>query len=95
MAKSNVYVVFDEVADDVILVGMCKTDGLFVRQNLPYISKINENYKNDLKVYRIGEIADSSLLISSYDKPVSVSWDSYVRPESVEPPLKLNDVSHC
>ena len=89
MAKSNVYLVFDNVADDPMLIGLCKTDGLFIRNNLPYIEKVNPNYKNDLTVLRIGELKDSSTTLIPCE-PVEVSWDCYVRPEQVEAPLRID-----
>ena len=62
--KSNIYVIRDKVADDIVLLSMCKTDGLFVRQNLPFLSKLNPNFMEDTEILCIGEFVDSSMSIS-------------------------------
>ena len=78
--KTNIYTVFDTVADETILLGMCKTDGLFVRQNLPYLNKINPNYERDYVIYCIGQFVDSENSLEP-SAPRVVSWDSYKSPE--------------
>lgn len=82
MSKTNVYVVVDKVADETVLLGMCKTDGLLVRQNLPYLSKINPNFVNDFVIYCIGQYVDTSMVLEPCP-PREVSWDSYKTPEAV------------
>ena len=85
MAKTNIYKIFDTVADETILLGMCKTDGLFIRQNLPYLAKINPNFRSDLLIYCVGYLSDSDGLVHPTDDgtPRLVNWDSYNSPESV------------
>ena len=78
--KSNIYVIRDKVADDIVLLSMCKTDGLFVRQNLPFLSKLNPNFMEDTEILCIGEFVDSSMSISPSPARL-VSWDSYKSPE--------------
>ena len=78
---TNVYAIFDKVADEMLVLGTAKTDGLFVRQNLPYVSKINENYLDDMEIFCIGSLSTSDMKLSPCEKR-SVSWDSYRHPES-------------
>ena len=78
--KTNLYVIYDSVADETVLCSLCKTDGLFVRQNLPYVSKINPNYEIDMHIYCIGQYVDSTMQVEPCP-PRKVSWDSYKRPE--------------
>lgn len=82
MAKTNVYVVVDKVADETVLLGMCKTDGLLVRQNLPYLSKINPNFREDFEIYCVGQYVDTSKSLEASPARL-VSWDSYRTPEEV------------
>ena len=79
---TNVYAIFDKVADEMIVLGTAKTDGLFVRQNLPYLNKINPNYQEDTEIYCIGSLSTSDMVLKPSDKRV-VSFDSYAHPESV------------
>lgn len=81
MSKTNVYVVVDKVADETVLLGMCKTDGLLVRQNLPYLSKINPNFANDFIIYCIGQYVDTSMSLEPCPAR-EVPWDSYKTPEA-------------
>ena len=87
MAKTNVYVIFDTVADEPIVISTSKTDGLFVRNNLPYVSKMNPNYLMDYVIYHVGYFVDSELSLESCS-PRVVDWDSYKFPEQVEGALK-------
>ena len=80
MSKQNVYCIYDKVADETLVLSMSKTDGLFIRQNLPYMSKINPNYANDMLVYKIGEYVDSTKSLIPLE-PVVVDWTAYNNPE--------------
>ena len=85
--KTNIYVIFDRVADEVVLSSMCRTDGLFIRQNLPYVSKLNPNYANELEIRHVGYYVDSTGTLEPCD-PRVVSWDSYQHPEEPQPDIK-------
>ena len=91
MSKTNIYVVYDKIADETVILAPCKTDGLFVRQNTPYLSKINPNYLFDMVIYQVGEYLESGKLLVPC-KPRLVDWDSYKNPEQSEG--KLNIVQH-
>lgn len=82
MAKINLYCVKDNVADEVVICTLSKTDGLFVRNTVPFVSRSNPNYINDLSIYCIGEITESDLSVLPCP-PRLVSWDAYKRPEEV------------
>ena len=82
MSKTNIYVVIDKVADETVLLCMCKTDGLLVRQNIPYLSKINPNFVTDFEIYQVGQYVDTSMALEPCP-PRLVSWDSYKAPEQV------------
>ena len=85
--KTNIYIIFDVVADETIVIGSAKTDGLFIRQNIPYMEKINPNYRNDLAVFCVGQFVDSDRRLEpSPARPVS--WDAYKSPESDEGALR-------
>ena len=81
--KTNVYVVKDVIADDIIILGMAKTDGLFVRQNAQFFSRMNLNFLDDYKIFCIGQFVDSTLKIENLTEARPVSWDSYKHPETV------------
>ena len=87
--KSNIYVIRDKVADDIVLLAMSKTDGLFVRQNVPYLSKLNPNFMDDMEILCIGEFTDSSMSISPSPARL-VSWDSYKTPEQKGDKFSVN-----
>lgn len=77
----NVYCVFDKVSDSAIVIGTAPTDGAFVRQNLPYLSKVNENYVSDYEIFKVGTFKESTMeLVGS--SPIAVSWESYNNPET-------------
>ena len=87
--KVNLYCIFDVVADSVAVVGTGNTDGMFIRQNVPYLEKLNSNYLNDFRVYQIATLAESSMTVESLPAPRLVSWDSYKRPE-VDSPMSIS-----
>lgn len=82
--KLNVYCIFDTISDSTVVIGTASTDGAFIRQNAPYLSKINENYLNDFIVYNIGEFVESTCELIPSPKKV-VRWDSYNKPEITPP----------
>ena len=83
MAKISIYVIYDKIADETVVIGSAKTDGLFIRQNLPFMQRYNPNYLNDLEVYRIGEYVESSKGLLS-ESPCLIPWDTYKAPEQNE-----------
>lgn len=79
--KTNLYVIFDKVADETVVIGSAKTDGLFVRQNQPYLQKINPNYLDDYEIRCVGEYIDSDCKLVPADEVRVVPFDSYGHPE--------------
>lgn len=78
--KTRIYSIFDVVSDSTVLIGTAPTDGAFIRQNMPYLEKINPNFLNDFKVSYIGDFIESTGKIVPCD-PTEVAWDSYKHPE--------------
>lgn len=78
----GVYCIFDVVSDSAIIIGTSSTDGAFIRQNVPYLSKMNENYVNDYVIYKVGSFTESNMKLEACE-PVVVPWDSYNNPETV------------
>lgn len=76
----GLYSAFDTVGKRSICVFASASDGLAVRENAPALSKVIP--LGDVQLRKIGEIDDSSLKVTVYDEPVSVSWESYKFPES-------------
>lgn len=74
---TSLFVVFDNIADTAIVIGSAPNEATFIRQNLPYLSKINENFLNDFSVYEIATFKESSMAVSPLDMPRLVSWDAY------------------
>ncbi len=74
---TSLFCVFDNVADTAIVIGSAPNEATFIRQNLPYLSKINENFLNDFSVYEIATFKESSMAVSPLDKPRLISWDAY------------------
>ena len=74
--KINVYSIFDVIGDCTVLIGTANTDSAFIRQNLPYLSKINPNFLNDFKVSRIGEYVESTNTLVPCDA-IDVPWTAY------------------
>lgn len=89
MAKINLYAVYDSVADESIVFGTANTDGMFIRQNIPYFERMNPNYLQDFSIYCIGSIVGSTLEVTGCPKRL-VSWDSYTRPEQNEGKLVVS-----
>lgn len=76
----NLYAVYDIVSKSVSVLGTSTTDGAFIRQNLPYLEKINPNFKDDYVIKKIGTIDDSTAIVTSCEHTV-VDWNSYNAPE--------------
>lgn len=83
MAKVNIYVIFDKIADDTIIIGTAKTDGLFIRQNMPYLNKLNPAYMSECEVLHVGSYVESEKRVEPCD-PRLIPWDAYQRPEQKE-----------
>ncbi|AXH76318.1 MAG: hypothetical protein [Microviridae sp.] len=79
--KLGLYCIFDSVSDSAIVIGTAPTDGAFIRQNVPYLSKMNDNYLNDYKVFKVGEFTESTMEVTG-SSPTPVSWDAYGNPET-------------
>ena len=77
---SNVYIVYDKIADDTIILGSSKTDGMFVRNNAQFLQRMNSNFMNDYDIYCVGTYTDTDKKLAPC-VPRLVSWDSYKRPE--------------
>lgn len=76
----GIYVIYDKVANDTVVLAMARTDGLFIRNNLPMISKINPAYEQDFEVWRVGTYRSSDKSVSNI-APELVEWDAYKFPE--------------
>lgn len=87
MDSLNVYVVFDDVARQIVVVSQAPNDGTFIRQNARMLKSFNSNFINDFSVWRVGaayvtdESCDWRVEIDK-EQPVAVSWDAYKFPES-------------
>lgn len=74
---TSLFVVFDNVADTSLVIGSAPNEATFIRQNLPYLSKINENFLNDFSVYEIATFKESTMSVTPLDKPRLIAWDAY------------------
>lgn len=71
-----IYVIFDTISDSVVVIGTANNDKTFIRQNLPYLAKINPNYLNEYKLYRVGDFVESTLSIVP-SEPSEIDWNTY------------------
>lgn len=78
--KQNIYIIYDTVSEDTVVLGIAPTDGAFIRQNKPYLEKINPNFLNDYKLYCIGDFSGVSLSVAGCEKR-AVDWTAYNAPE--------------
>ncbi|HBF68146.1 MAG TPA: hypothetical protein DDW20_02355 [Firmicutes bacterium] len=76
----NLYAVYDVVSESVSVLGTSTTDGAFIRQNLPYLEKINPNFKTDLQIRKIGTIDDTTCVVAPCEHTI-VDWNTYNVPE--------------
>lgn len=81
--KVPVFIVFDTVADCTLVIGTGNSDKAFIRQNLPYLAKMNPNYLEDYKVFEIGSFTESSFLLESLETPRLVDWNCYSDKRSI------------
>ena len=79
--KTRIYSIFDIVSYSTVLIGTAPTDGAFIRQNMPYLEKINPNFLEDFVVNYIGDYVESTNSIEPISSPVEVPWDCYKHPE--------------
>lgn len=77
----NIYVVRDNIADDVVSVNTATTDGMFVRTYAKGFQSLNSNFLSDFDIYQVGTISFDTLECTSCPKR-KVSWDSYKMPET-------------
>lgn len=73
---NNIYVVFDVVSDSTVVIGTAVNDKSFIRQNLPYLAKINPNYREDYKVYCVGTYVDTTRKLEQIEERV-IDFDCY------------------
>lgn len=81
---TSIYVVYDKVADETIILGNAKTDGMFIRNNAQFLSRMNPNYLADYDVYCVGTYTDTEKKITACN-PRLVLWDAYKTPEEQTP----------
>lgn len=72
----NLYVVFDVVADSTVVIGSAPNEQVFIRQNLPYLAKINSNYESEFVVKKVGTYKESTCEISACEIE-NIPWNSY------------------
>lgn len=77
----KIYVVRDNIADDVVSVNTATTDGMFVRTYSKGFQSLNPNFLSDFEIYQVGTVDFDSLECISCPKR-KVSWDSYKMPET-------------
>lgn len=77
----KIYVVRDNIADDVVSVNTATTDGMFVRTYAKGFQNLNPNFLSDFEVYQVGTVDFNTLECISCPKR-KVPWDSYKMPET-------------
>lgn len=75
------YGIYDSVSEDCVVIGTANTDGAFVRQNVPYLNKMNPAFMNDYKLFCIGEFDSKTMRVKDYDIHRLVEWSCYSTPE--------------
>lgn len=78
----KIYIVCDNVANDVVSVNTATTDGMFVRTYAKGFQNLNPNFLSDFEIYHIGFINFDTLECTACPKR-KVSWDSYKMPETI------------
>lgn len=79
MSKISVYVIKDYVSDSIVVLGSAVNDATFIRQNLPYLSKINPNFKSEFGLYKVGYFVESTLELEPCEVTY-INWDTYSQP---------------
>ncbi len=79
MSKISVYVIKDYVSDTIVVLGSGNNDATFIRQNLPYLAKINPSFKSEFGLYKVGDFVESTLILEPCE-PVLIDWDTYSQP---------------
>nr|DAH73137.1 MAG TPA: hypothetical protein [Microviridae sp.] len=77
----KIYVVRDNVANDVVSVNTATTDGMFVRTYAKSFQSLNPNFLTDFEIYQVGSVNFDTFECRPCDKR-KVSWDSYKMPET-------------
>ena len=78
--KQNIYIVYDTVSEDTVVIGTATTDGAFIRQNRQYMEKFNPNWLTDFELYCVGEYKPVSKSLVPCDARL-VAWNTYNVPE--------------
>ncbi len=71
------FVIYDTVSDSVAVVGTANNAKTFIRQNLPYLSKINPNYLAEYKLFQVGSLIESTLSLVASPSPEQIDWSIY------------------
>ncbi len=79
--KLDIFVIYDEISDGTVILGTGNNEKSFIRQNLPYLAKLNPSFKNEFKIYKVGFYSEGSKSLESCE-PVEIDWDSYSPSES-------------
>ena len=77
----KIYLVRDNIADDVVSINTATTDGMFVRTYAKGFQSLNSNFLSDFEIYQIGSVDLNTLECTPCPKR-KVSWDSYKMPET-------------
>lgn len=78
--KNYMYVIYDKIGKDSVLLGIASTDGAFIRQNKPYLEKMNPQFLDDYEVYCVGSFITTDCTVEPLQKRL-VDWHSYNVPE--------------
>ena len=55
--------------------------GLAIRDNSQFLARVSPNFKDDLKLYEIGEFSDDGTVFNALTEMKYHSWDEWKHPE--------------
>lgn len=68
--------------------------GLAIRDNSQFLARVSPNFKEDLKLYEIGEFNDDGTVFIAHTEMKFHSWDEWKHPETQASKLSLEEQSN-
>lgn len=88
MMNRKVFLVVDDVACMTVGYYECPNAGILIRNNYKYFEKMNPYYKDDWRIFEVGEYTENgNLNFYSYDSFITHPWSEFNYPEEPAKPL--------
>lgn len=88
MTNRKIFLVYDDVAAMTVGYYEAPNAGILIRNNYKYFEKMNPYYKDDWRIFEIGEYTDNGRpSFYTYDNFITHPWSEFNYPEYSANPL--------